>query len=1742
MCGAILLRARNSLPLPLPPSVSHDSAAADTSMVKDIETDMVKEKETEKEKDAVGLKELAGPCSDNLTESLEGKMVDLLIAEVEESFRTLSLSTLRTDSTNIKEEDVVVCASSHPFSTPFTSSGRIDIPPKWRGAQVNFHASCSTPSKLASLNFFKSKTEYDADTPCHSFFGKPSDDTSTFRSFVLTDATCLYYRFDAISGSDRSMIGVKSDDGNIFTDPADDSISIAEVNSLADIGLGEDDSLFNLFNEPEPDDPEGKAKCVTATSTHGVKAGLWFYEVTVVKCDEAEGLEQLAMKNVIGITSTFANAPVGTEDSVNCAECSVCLTIAGAVFVRKKLNREVFEGRPVDTGLGGWTEGDVLGCLFEVITRTDAMAKAKTPLPSTVLESLSQCRVTSSNSSAADAVQINVWFHRNGKWSKCTKVSSLAGQSVECCRSVFSIRGKTKLLPNFGKSDFAHPPLGKSIEHIPDGIHAEVVEKGSEIVCNSATNIGGGKGTRVDSSGQGGEGDGVIVATDPDDASYVLMEEGAEVQEGRNGDRVEGHPSEQGIHASSSAGALSTDSLAFVSKNQSGILPGFQYPWLPMLARAVEEEDHPNAWGYHFEVRPLLNLKLRVSRDFTLVWSLKTEESEAASATRSKELFIWRPKKPSNYVTLGDMVTLSNHPPIGAVVAEKKLCVPPISFIKVIGIKPLDLMIWRPIAPKGFVALGDIATKFLSTPQPLHEFCYCVPVWATTDCDIGKNAFSSKKGSSDSKTYTFSLWHSRNLLGTFFGSPYEVVRMTTGVSRPNVCDGVPKKTFGLKYDTLNALSGEWVHEEDVRSSKSLLWATSMLHYLLDNQSTRKRALTAPLFSSAVDYIRSAGASGPLQAVPLLIRLVRLAYAENVELCMDSIKELCNSILLKALGMVKVSASAPLSEALVSLVDLVVEVQTIEIATVALRQGRGIRSTSSSDCFLDISQTAIPDRSTECDEAMVEKHDIGEAVRDPGPSILPEPLKLMKPIGKEVVVEDEEEEDIVIGACYDDWWDRSCVSKEEVSEAQIIKDENLDALFSNEHISRKLRQIINFLHALVARPSPENTAAHSPLTHPSYPRMLIAQVWQRHVSTCFVEESHHPYTERRMKKKIFFPGADKLTVTFDRRSCVGHGAKIFLRSKGTILELSGSFGEDVELHGGVVFGGSELVIEFRECVLNILSEKRSGDAKVSNIEIDNERGGYTKNSRLITSVEEVTLPNVIERREVIGSGLSDNASDGAVSSANKEKPSHVQEQAMLEESKAPSESSADYEVGGVNPLGDWGWGLVIQASGLLYKLRSVSATVPHSAHTNGGEAVNAASQKAPGADTSDGDIESESISAPLSSRSALVSVVDCSSALNECILRTSAAPVTNTVEPPIPSPTSQHFSLDPVALEALVPGDGIDSDTVPSDDIPASTPTDSSGDPDSPNACRNAVRGGTNNNREEDGQFSIFRPRTRRGRERGEIWSWRREMRSAGADSRAEADRSPSSTRMDRSVHRVGADTATIATTTATASASAVATALSATSPVVDIPAHSEESTSIGLSAGVTNPCNASFSPSSSSASSERQTYLSCSTFSLPSTLPPLITPSNSTPVGSSPIILADLNGAETNGVEDTLHPPSITTRGVTDELSSIEKYVNNNDRMLFAAATYGLLIAEGEITIPHSLEMNVTVSRTNPLGDIYPYGMNLIKSLDGACVELNMACAIIYVITFSYTCRSVDDGKFRIKFDCLHDYLHAIFT
>ena len=1770
MCGAILLRAENSLPLPLSlplPSISMETGAVAVNsegIDKEMEKDKVTCEEEVQDPSLEGnrIESLEGNHVESLEgnhieslegkhiESLEGKMVDLLIAEVEDSFRTLSLSTLRTDSTDIKDDDVVVCASSHPFTAPYTSCGRIDIPPKWRGAQVNFHASCSTPSKLASLNFFKTKAEYDADTPSYSFFGKPSDDTSTFKPFVLTDATCLYYRFGAMSGSDRSIIGVKSDDGNIFTDPVDDSFSIAEENSSTDIGLGEDDSLFNLFNEPEPDDPEGKSKCVTATSTHGVKAGLWFYEVTVIRCDEAEGLEQLAKKNVIGITSTFADASVDGEDSVNSAECSVSLTIAGAVVIRKKLHREIFEGRAVDSGLGGWTEGDVIGCLFEVIPSSSANEKAKTALALSSIDSLSKCHVTPNGTITADSVQINVWFHRNGIWSKCTKISSLVGQNIESCRSIFTIRGVTKLCPNFGESDFAYPPVQGSVEHIPDGFDVEVacdpkVGKESGTVSNGAMKIekvGGREGQTV-----AVEKEDIVVTADgvemsEDTVEEEVKEENTQGSKDENGE-VESYP-EQIIATSSNDGELSGDFLPSVSNNQSGILPGFQYPWLPMLARAVEEEDHPNAWGYHFEVRPLLNLKLRVSREFTLVWSLKNDESEAASVTRSKELFIWRPKKPSNYVTLGDMVTLSNHPPIGAVVAEKKLCVPPLSFIKVIGIKPLDLMIWRPVAPKGFVALGDIATKFLSTPQPLHECCYCVPIWATTDCDIGRNAFSSKKGSPDSKTYTFSLWNSRNLLGTFFGSPYEVARMTSAVSKTNLCDGVPKKAFGLKYDTLNALSGEWVHEEDVRSSKSLLWATSVLNYLLDNQSTRKRTLTAPLFSSVVDYIRSAGASGPLQAVPLLIRLVRLAYAENVELCMDSIKGLCNSILLKALNMVKISSSAPLSGALVRLVDLVVEVQTIEIAAVAVRQGRGVRSTSSSDYFVNIPQAALAKHSVECcEEDKEEKGDISEAFTTPG---LTFPAEQRKKI--EEIEEEEEVEGTMTGACSDDWWDRSCISKEDVMEAQIIKDEKLDVLFSNEHISRKLRQIINFLNALVTGPCQPNTAINSTSMHPSdnipsYPRMLIAQVWQRHVSTCFIEESQHPYTERKMRKKVFFPGAEKLTVTFDRRSCVGSGAKIFLHSKGTTLEYSGSFGEDIELHGGIVFSGCELIIEFKECSLkNSSIEMKSEDTKVSVIENIICTDG--KDTKIILSGKDITSPNVIESHERIGEVSHTVAPLTAID----ESLNGTQEAFTVEELKMPFETEDECEDRVVNLLGDWGWGLIIQASGPLYRLRSVSAVVPHTIHTKGvggevgvgvgGEVSDTAAQTVRKGDGSEVDVESkqrdESLSTHSVIASACASACATSTALAENVLHTGnillrasvPAQVSHSTEPAVAgSPASQHFSLDSAALQALTPDDVIDSEAVPSDDIPASTPTDCSGDPDSPNACRNTVRGGRNNNREEDEQFSVFRPRTRRGRERGEVWGWRREMRAAGGDTRTETDRPLPSPRMDRSGHRVGTETATTATTMPIASASAIVAA-AATAPAVNAPhTHSAGPSSTALSAGAVNPFASSSSTLSSSsfpASTECQT-----TPSLPSTPPPLGSPTNCATPGCRSKVPTDidLNDIESKATEDTVYPLAYSKSSATDELTSIEKYVNNNDRMLFAAATYGALIAEGELSVPHSVEMSITISRDNPLGNIYPHGLDLIKSVNGTSVELNMACAIIYAITFSYTCRSTDDGK-----------------
>ena len=254
----------------------------------------------------------------------------------------------------------------------------------------------------------------------------------------------------------------------------------------------------------------------------------------------------------------------------------------------------------------------------------------------------------------------------------------------------------------------------------------------------------------------------------------------------------------------------------------------------------------------------------------------------------------------------------------------------------------MGLSIWRAVPPTGYVALGDVVLKTSSATAspPATDVCYCVPEWATRESALGGKIYGAKKGGGESKNFNISLWASRSGLGLFYGSPHELRRSPTGGA--DQVDGVPETIFALKNRGIHAaLTGEWADEIDVLTRPSLSWSIGLLNFLLDNNSTRGRALSSSMFCAVVTYIRSAAAAAPLQAVPLLIRMIRMAQETSLELPMHLIEGLCKAILLKAVSKSQSSPgdrsdreqrerdkAMPLSDALVGLVDLVVETHTV----------------------------------------------------------------------------------------------------------------------------------------------------------------------------------------------------------------------------------------------------------------------------------------------------------------------------------------------------------------------------------------------------------------------------------------------------------------------------------------------------------------------------------------------------------------------------------------------------------------------------------------------------------------------------------------------------------------------------------------------------------------------------------------------------------------------------------------------
>lgn len=596
--------------------------------------------------------------------------------------------------------------------------------------------------------------------------------------------------------------------------------------------------------------------------------------------------------------------------------------------------------------------------------------------------------------------------------------------------------------------------------------------------------------------------------------------------------------------------------------------------WERLLARPMSDQAKMNedAWGYHFCIKPLRDLHMRVTRGMELVVRLRPDEGLRA-ADQSEDIssvWIWRPKSSDDFVSLGDIATTDCNPPRGAVIVDKSQCAFPVSFKKVFAVPKLrdgsGVTVWRPIPPSAdYVSLGDVIATNTSGTAPAKESVVCVPKWAVRESSLGSKLFKSKKAGADaSKAHTASLWAVRGCIGTFFGSPAD--RSTpedssTLRSEDSEVKGVGK-AYTLNYNVTNHVTGEWSDDKEVVSASSISWASELLDYLLENHATRQEVLKPATFTMLVKYITSNASPAPLLVVPLLIKMIRLAREHSVELPLAQIDPLCKAILRKANSKTTQGPASGmiLSKALMGLVDLVVEAQSAKVAASAKKDISSLLPEQTSKETKTESSAASPD--------------------------------LIVSVADTTAAAASSSRALVAASC--PWWDREGLIAPAVLESAAAVDlNNISCLFQRDPIIRKLRQALTFLAAMGVMPgfvsaspsvrssdAPAATIDKLPVECP-YPKVIAAKVWHDFASACAFAESEHPYsvpplnsdgTFATLTRKISFPGAEKLRIMVDSRTCLGPGAQLSLLVGTVKMLVIGS-------SASIVLKASEVTVSF-----------------------------------------------------------------------------------------------------------------------------------------------------------------------------------------------------------------------------------------------------------------------------------------------------------------------------------------------------------------------------------------------------------------------------------------------------------------------------------------------------------------------------------------------------------------------------------
>jgi hypothetical protein len=274
-------------------------------------------------------------------------------------------AALTSDSSKSKEEkkekEFFRVSSPHPFTSPYVSSGEIVIPKTWSGATITFHPKCRTPSEKASLNFYTSRESLEEGTPVYTFSGAPGS-MKCFKEITFNNVSSVFYKFIAEEESHKTAMKIKPFSGNTSFEESSKSWKIVQRGTgEAPVGLGEDDSLFNLFNdEPEPD-PTTRHFATIIPETIGAGPGSWMFEVTIRKKTEVFNPEQELLR--IGIMTKEQQQSTTLPDGFILGNTNSSWALGSDFAI---YSNALVADPSSDATVFDWTKDVKISCSFEI--------------------------------------------------------------------------------------------------------------------------------------------------------------------------------------------------------------------------------------------------------------------------------------------------------------------------------------------------------------------------------------------------------------------------------------------------------------------------------------------------------------------------------------------------------------------------------------------------------------------------------------------------------------------------------------------------------------------------------------------------------------------------------------------------------------------------------------------------------------------------------------------------------------------------------------------------------------------------------------------------------------------------------------------------------------------------------------------------------------------------------------------------------------------------------------------------------------------------------------------------------------------------------------------------------------------------------------------------------------------------------------------------------------------------------